>query len=185
MRIFSVLALLFYSQLIFCQIPEKEQILDAYYVGHKAFEALQLVDIDLIDAYFKDTTNLAFMVEGIDSNKFHEDSTGIRKDVLYNQKTKRFEFMVYAGNHIPSDDDWGLYDYDFVILMDIDMSQEGREKQILNTTIIKDTDEEDLILWWRRYMRTYEDPDYARKEIFEKHDLMPPPPPPPESKDWL
>lgn len=140
---------------------------------------------ELINDYYKDTTNLSFVIQGIESNIFHEDSIKIRKDIMYNQSTGNYEFIVYGGKHIPTEDDWGLYDYYFVIQYEIDLKQIGRKNQILKTTIIRDNDLNDLKIWWRSYMRSYKDPKYGRKEIADKYGLIPPPPPPPETKEWF
>lgn len=181
----TLLLLIVTTNLMFCQIPEKESIFQGYYIGHKAFEAIQTLNHTLIKVYFKDTTNLSFITQGVESKRFHENNIKINKDVMYNQKTGNYEFIVYAGKHIPTGDAWGLYDYYFVIQMEIDLRKERPEDQILHTTIIKDKDTNDLKLWWRSYMKSYEDPKYAKNEIAEKYGLIPPPPPPPETKGWF
>ncbi len=185
MKYIKTISFLLITNLIFGQIPEKENIQQGYYVGHKVFEALQTLNHELIKDYYKDTTNMSFMIQGIESKRFHEDSIKISKDVMYNQETGNYEFIVYGGKYIPTVDDWGLYDYFFVIKYEIDLKGEEREDQILQTTIIKDEDLEDLKLWWRSYMRSYKEPKYAKKEIADKHGLVPPPPPPPETKEWF
>ena len=173
------------GNLMFGQIPEKENILQAYYVGHKAFEAVQTMNRELIKDYYKDTINLSFIIQGIESERFHEDSIKISKDLMYNQETGYYEFIVYGGKYIPTEDDWGLYDYYFVIQYEIDMKREEIKYQILKTKIIKDTDLEDLKIWWQNYMISYKAPKYAKKEIADKHGLVPPPPPPPETTQWF
>lgn len=170
---------------MFGQIPEKEDIQQGYYVGHKAFEAIQTLNHELIKAYYEDTTNLSFIIQEIESKRFDEDSIKISKDVMYNQETGNYEFIVYGGKYIPTEDDWGLYDYYFVIQYEIDLKQKESKEQILTTTIIKDKDLEDLKIWWQNYMRSYSDPKYAKKEIANKYGLVPPPPPPPETKEWF
>ena len=179
------LFLLFLTNLTFGQIPEKESLQQGYYVGHKAFEAIQTLDHKGIKAYYKDTTNLSFVLQGMESKRFLSDGVEIKKDVMYNQETGNYEFLVYVGKYIPTDDQWGLYDYYFVIQFEIDLGKEARADQILKSTIIRGDKSDDLKIWWRNYMRSYKAPKYARKEIADKHGLIPPPPPPPETKEWF
>lgn len=169
----------------FTQIPVKEQIQEGYYVGYKAFEALQTLDLEIVNRYFKDTINLSLVIHEIESSRFSEDSIKIIKDVMYNQESRNYEFLVYGGKHIPSGDSWGLYDYYFVILLEIDLRKDGMENRIIKTKIIQGNDTLGLVEWWRTYMMSYEDAKYARKEIADRYSMVPPPPPPPESKNWL
>ncbi len=167
------------------QLPDREDILQGYYVGHKAFEAIQILDNQLIEDYYKDTSNLSFLVQGIESGRFQEDSLKISKDIMYNRETGHFEFLVFGGNYLPSDDEWGLFDYHFVVQIEIDLKLKERKDQILKTSIIKGTDMDDLKKWWQSYMDSYKDPKFAKKEIADKYGLIPPPPPPPETEDWF
>ena len=171
--------------LAYGQIPEKEDLFRGYYVGHKAFEAAQTLNHRLIDSYYKDTTNLSFLLEGIRSKRFHEDSVSIRKVILYNQMTQHYEFLVFSGQMLPRKEGVLLYDYYFVLQIEIDLTKPTRATQILNTTIITGEDSPQLKAWWRAYMRSYQDPKYAKKEIADKYGLVPPPPPPPETADWF
>lgn len=174
-------------QQLSAQIPEKEQIMDGYYVGHKVFETIETNNYDLIGKYFLDTTNIKDVQEVLNSKETSiQQEIKITKDVMYNQQSKKFEFIVYAGKYITTNDNWGLYDYLFVIQMEIDLSKKGRENQVLNTLIIGGEDLSKLKIWWRNYMETYRQKEiYAKKEISDKYGLVPPPPPPPESKDWF
>jgi hypothetical protein len=173
------------SNALIGQIPEKQEIQNGYSVGHKVFEAIQILDKDLIKDYYKDTTNLSFLLNRVETNKLNEDSIKIEKEVMYNQETKNYEFLVYGGKYIPTEDDWGLYKYLFVLQIEIDLRKEGRKNQILKTSIIADKDKGQLKNWWRSYMKSYNDPKYAKKEIAGKYNLVPPPPPPPETKEWF
>jgi len=174
------------TNFVFGQIPQKEKILKAYYVGHLAFEALQTLNHESINVYFKDSLNLSFITHGMESKKFHEDSLKIAKAVMYNQETGKYEFLIYGGDFVESNDsDVTLFDYQFVIQLEINLNKEGIENQITKTTIFKESDQDDLKNWWRNYMRSYGDPKYAKKEIADKYGLVPPPPPPAQSKDWF
>jgi len=184
MKFTSTLFLLLIAQTIFGQIPEKEQLLEGYTVGRQAFEAVQRGDLEVIGSLFTDTTSLAFLVDGFASNRFHADSIKIGREILYNQEADRYEFVVYGGNLIPSTDDWGLFDYHFVIRIYLDLNKE-RGNQIVETEVMKGDDSARLKNWWRSYMMTYDDPKYTKKEIAEKYGLIPPPPPPPEEKAWF
>lgn len=185
MKYIIIISFLFLNNMINGQIPEKESILQGYYVGHKAFEAIQSLNYELIKDYYKDTTNLSFILKGIQSKSFEEDNIQINKDIMFNQETRYFEFIVFGGKFIPSDDDWGLYDYFFVIQYEIDLTQKERKDQILYTKIIRDKNLNDLKTWWQRYMTSYKEPKYAKEEIAVKYGLVPPPPPPPKTKEWF
>ena len=168
------------------QIPEKDEIMKAYYAGYKAFEAVQNQDKDLIEDYFKETDNLLFLTEGMEHKIFQEDSIKIREDIMYNSESKNFEFLVYGGLYVPTEDDWGLFDYYFVVEIEIDLTKDERKDQIIKTNIIKNYDDEkELMNWWRAYMRSYKDPIYLRKKIADDYNLIPPPPPPPGSTSWF
>jgi len=176
-----------WNQPLTAQIPEKEKIMDGYYIGHKVYEAIEMNNYDLIAKYYSDTTSLKAVQEILNSKEaFIQQEIKITKDVMYNQNSKKFEFVVYAGKYIPTNDEWGLYDYLFIIQMEIDLSKKEREKQVQNTQIIDGKDLGKLKIWWRNYLQTYSQNEiYAKKEIAEKYGLVPPPPPPPESKDWF
>lgn len=179
------LSLLLLTNVLLAQIPEKAQLMEAYYVGHKAFEALHTLNHKLIEIYFKDTANLSFIIKEIESKKLHKDSIRITKDIMYNQDTKNYEFLVYGGKYISTEDDWGLYDYYFVIQINIDLRKEKLETQILKTSIIKSKDLGELKIWWQNYMKSYSESKYAKNEIADKYGLVPPPPPPPATKAWF
>lgn len=184
MKNIITLILLLVSQAGLSQIPEKEKLGKSYGVGCHVFEAIENNNKQLVDYYFKDTTNLMFVLQGMESNRFHEDNIHIRKDVMYNQETGNFEFLVYGGKYT-STEDWGLFDYYFVLQVEIDMRKEDWRDQIVSTSIIKDEDTELLKAWWRGYMKSYKETKYARKEIADKYGLVPPPPPPPETEEWF
>lgn len=186
-NIVTVIALGIWIHPLLAQIPAKENILDGYYIGHKVFEAIETNNHDLIGLYFSDTTNIKVVQEVLNSAETSaQGEVNITKDVMYNQQSKKFEFVVYAGKYVPTKDEWGLFDYLFVIQMEIDLSQNEIENQVLNALIIDGADMSKLKIWWRNYMETYRQKEiYAKKEIADNYGLVPPPPPPPESEDWF
>lgn len=182
---YTFLFLILENTSIFCQIPEKEKLFEGYSIGDKVVDSEFQIDVQFIKDYFVDTTNLYFLIQGVDSKRFHNDSIDINRDIMYNKETKNFEFLIYGGKYIPTEEPWGLYDYYFVIIMELDLTQEGTKNQFVKTKIIKDKDNNDLKDWWRSYMRSYKEPKYAKKELADKYGMVPPPPPPPETKEWF
>jgi len=114
------------------------------------------------------------MIQGFESKRFHKDSIEISMDMVYNRETGHLDFLVYGGKSIPTEDDWGFYDYFFVIQYEIVLGAYERKDRILRINIIKDNDPNNLKSWWRSYMRSYKDPKYAKNEIEDKHDVIPP-----------
>ena len=93
---------------IFSQIPEKEMIMEGYYVGHKAYKAIETNNTKLLPIYFADTTNLKAVQTAINSMSSDHSDMKIIKDLMYNQQTKNYEFVAYAGKYIPAKDGWGF-----------------------------------------------------------------------------
>ena len=182
MNIFNIIILtVFISRIGFTQVPDKEEFHQAYYVGHKLIESIEVLEAEDVVDYFTDTTNLEELFYQVKLN-LNDTTIKQNEEVVYNRETRLFEFYVYAGRIVPDGSDWGLFEYSFSLKLCIRPNKENsRIDQIISTNV--NIDIVDIKTWWQSLMVTYEDLKYCRNEIALIYGWIPPPPP--MDTEWL
>ncbi|CAN5359825.1 hypothetical protein BH09BAC1_BH09BAC1_22070 [soil metagenome] len=166
---------------LWAQVPTEKELSACAKKGYEVVAAMEKRDTTTLKQMLKGKAGLDYLIARLpklDLYQFHATSS-----IYYHPDSNAFIVNVILGDWIPTDDDWGLYDYAAVVEMTVTYNKANGMASIRHIRIL--TPDSDLKTWWQSLLLSYNEKRYLRDKFAELYGLVAPPPPPPQTKDWL
>jgi len=167
--------LIFFPFILKAQEVNKNAILNSYKNGSYVKDFIDDSMYSKLTTWFSNNEELEIIMQ---RNKNADKSYNIYTDLYYCHKNQCFLFTLIKGKHIPDDTEWGLFDYLFVIEIQMDLENQKYKS-------VKFVNDSEMKMWWQSLMDSYRNKANKRQEWAEKYNLVPPPPLPPQKKEWM